>query len=290
MKFSYSSLFLSSSSALAGSISLLPFSDTDCGGTQLQDIQSNNANPQDTSNCVSPGPYQSVNIVSVDSGFQCNVYSDNQCQDFLESFTSTGCTTVAGSGVICFSQALFDNPLAETLATVTVGGPVLTVNGGGAGALITEAVSSACTNGCNPNNPFKQGYNHLNVEGTQSVAMTGTFTSNNQRDYMAALLQGAMTAALTNQREDLCCSPETDDVIVDSPTFFQVVLTDQNTQAVQAQMTATITITSSPGSTGIDCGSTQASVTSSVLGAIPGVGGLLATAFTVACVVVASGS
>jgi hypothetical protein len=90
-------------------ISLQTFDDEVCGGeggAVLSNVHANGNDLHDSSNCVSQGAYKSVNVVSVDPGFRCNLYGDSACQNFLgQAVLSVGCTVgIHGQGVICFNQ------------------------------------------------------------------------------------------------------------------------------------------------------------------------------------------
>jgi hypothetical protein len=266
----------------AADISLQPFTSTDCGGTVINDIHSNAANPQDGSGCIATNQYQSVQAVSVDPGFQCNVYSDNACQDFLQSITAVGCTNVIGTGVICFSQALFDNAFAQSTATVTIGQSIVVSDTGG-GPLMNAAINSGCesSTGCDPTSPFSQPWEHLNKDCSFTVTMTGSYANTNERDYMKGLIAQALTSGTTDTRQDLTGSAEDNDTIFNLPSFVQVVVTGPDS-SIQAQMTATLAVECNPASDG-DCQSLLGTITNAVLGAVPDVGGILAGAFSVAC-------
>ena len=266
----------------AADISLQPFTDSDCGGTAISNIHSNAANPQDGSGCIATNQYQSVQAISVDSGFQCNVFSDSACQNFLQSITAVGCTNVIGTGVICFSQALFSNAFAQSTATVTIGQSIVVSDTGGV-PLANAGVNSGCqsSTGCDPTSKFSQSWSHLNKDCSFTVTMSGSYANTNERDYMKGLIAQALVSGTANTRQDLTGSAETNDVIFDMPSFVQVVVTGPDS-AIQAQMTATLAVECLPASDG-DCQSILATLTTAALGAVPEVGGVLAGAFTVAC-------
>ncbi|RVX70635.1 hypothetical protein B0A52_05287 [Exophiala mesophila] len=193
----------------------------------------------------------------------------------------TTCTGAIGESVICFNQALFDNPLAGSTAQVTIGTQYLTADLSGSG-LIEGAADNACgTNGCDSGNPFERDWDHLNKDGTFSVSMSGNYDNTDQRDYMRNLLAKAMNLATKNSRVDLCCSSENNNNIHDVPSFAQVVLNDNRGNNV-AQMSASLKLTVDAKSSS-DCDSILAQVTEFALGEVPGVGGFLAAAFKIGC-------
>ncbi|KAK6535578.1 hypothetical protein TWF694_002033 [Orbilia ellipsospora] len=268
--------------AVLADISLQAFDQMGCGGNVINNVHSNPSAPKDGSGCIALNQFQSVGIVSADPGFKCNVYSDAACQSFLESFTSAGtCTNVIATGIICFSQALFDNPFAESSVQVQLGTKVITVDAGG-GVLVQDGKNQACgTSGCDPSNPFSKSFQHFNKDCSLTVTMTGNYDNTNERDYMAALLAQTMNSAETNARQDLTGSSEDNDNVLDLPSFAQVVINDKNGNN-QAQMTVQFDVACNPPSSG-DCNSLLSQVTSAVLGEVPAVGGLLAEAFSIVC-------
>jgi hypothetical protein len=264
-------------------ISLQVFDQGGCQGNVANNIHSNLANPQDSSGCIAPGQYSSIGILTADPGFQCNLYSDAECQNFLTDASTAGvCTEITGNGVICFSQALFDNPFAESTAEVTLGLTLITVDLA-SNTLVYAAVSAGCgANGCDPTTPFTKSFDHFNKDCTLSVSMEGNYDSTNQRDYMSGLLQSAMEAADTNFRQDLTGSSEDNDDVLDTLSFSQVVISNTQSGANEAQMSVTVTVDCAPSSLA-DCQSLLDQVTTTALGAVPGVGGILASAFSVVC-------
>ncbi|KAF3928574.1 hypothetical protein AA313_de0200970 [Arthrobotrys entomopaga] len=268
--------------AALADISLQAFDQMDCTGNVINNVHSNPSAPQDASGCIALNQFQSVGIVTVDPGFKCNIYSDAACQDFLASFTSAGtCTNVIATGVICFSQALFDNPFAESNVQVQLGQKIITVDLEG-NVLVQAGKNQACGNsGCDPSNPFSKGFSHFNKDCSLTVTMHGNYDNTNERDYMAALLAQTMSTAETNLRLDLTGSSEDDDRVLDLPSFAQVVINDKNGNN-QAEMTVQFDVACNPPSAG-DCNSLLDVVTSTVLGQVPEVGGLLAQAFQVVC-------
>lgn len=127
-------------------ISLATFQATDCSGNLDTNVHSNPANGAESSDCVATNQFNAVQVVSADQGFQCNIYSDRACQNFLDTFQTAGvCGAVIGSGVICFSQADFDNPLAGATAAMTVGTTLLTVTTAGS-SLVSSGTQTSCSN------------------------------------------------------------------------------------------------------------------------------------------------
>ncbi|KAF3916805.1 hypothetical protein ABW20_dc0108762 [Dactylellina cionopaga] len=268
--------------AALADISLQAFDQMGCTGNVLNNVHSNPSAPKDGSGCIALNQFQSVGIVTADPGFKCNVYSDAACQSFLQSFTSAGtCTNIIATGIICFSQALFDNPFSESTAQVQIGQKIITVDEAG-NALVQSGKSQACGNsGCDPSNPFSKSFQHFNKDYSLTVTMTSNYDSTNERDYMAALLAQTMATAETNSRQDLTGSSEDNDNVLDVPSFAQVVINDKNGNN-QAQMTVQFDVTCNPASGG-NCDGLLGTVTSAILGEVPGVGGLLAAAFSVEC-------
>ncbi|KIX92419.1 uncharacterized protein Z520_11894 [Fonsecaea multimorphosa CBS 102226] len=267
-------------SFVAADISLETFSDDACGndgGSSVTNVHANSGNAADSSNCIATSQYQSVNVISVDPGFQCNLYSDNACNNFISSVNTAQCTPVIGSGVVCFNQALFDNPFAQSTAEVTVGTNQIRLISDPSGFL-SEAVNQACgTNGCDPTNQATLSASFQSDPNCQplvapcdqttctiSASMTGNYDNTNQRDYMASLLQQIFAKSF------------------EPVSFGQVVINDQSGNN-QAEMAYTFSITCSEQSDSFDCGGFLGTLTSSVLGLVPGVGGLVAGAFSVAC-------
>jgi hypothetical protein len=125
----------------------------------VANVHSDESDKFGSSKCQAPGPFKSVNIVSIDAGFQCNYYKDAACQDFKGSFTVPGCVTASGEGIICFNQGAFGNPLAQSKAQVTLGlQKIQAMVSGEAGktqdfaTTIAKQIGAACEdNGCDPN-------------------------------------------------------------------------------------------------------------------------------------------
>jgi hypothetical protein len=131
----------------AAAISMQTFQSSDCSGDQNSNPQSNAANAAESSNCQASNQFNSVLVISADAGFQCNVFSDVACKNFVDTFQTSGtCSPVIGSGVICFSQAQFDNPLAGATAKLTVGTNILTIDGNDSGTtLVGNGTQTSCS-------------------------------------------------------------------------------------------------------------------------------------------------
>jgi hypothetical protein len=149
-----SALLLSLTSAR--DISLLLFDDTECNGDISTNVHSNPANEHAGSGCIATN-FKSAGVASVDEGFQCNLYADTACQNFIGTVkTLNQCDTLVGQGAICFSQISFENPLADVKAVATVGKIVLEVTAevnpsGFAGNTLRGACNG---NACDPNQHF----------------------------------------------------------------------------------------------------------------------------------------
>ncbi|KAK6359338.1 hypothetical protein TWF696_000499 [Orbilia brochopaga] len=272
------SLFFSAAQA---SINLLVYDSMGCEGSILANARNNPGAPQEGSGCVASNIYQSVGVLSADPGFQCNLYSDPGCQNFMSTVSAGGlCTNVIGQGVICFSQAQFDNPFAGTVAQVQVGTNILTVDRGG-GFLVQSGVNQACGDrGCDPTNVFSKPFRHFNKDCTLTVQMAGNYGDTNQRDYIVGLLRQAYESATTNVRADLRQSAADDNLVRDVPSFVQVVI-DRNGNN-QAEMSVSMNVACNPPSKGL-CDDAVSGVTSAALGAVPSVGGVLAVVFEITC-------
>ncbi|KIW21667.1 hypothetical protein PV08_02247 [Exophiala spinifera] len=276
---------------VAADISLQTFIDDNCGAdgsTAIQDVHANGKDTVDSSGCELQGQFNSVNIVSVDPGFKCNIYSDTACQNFIMSTEIVACTPVIGQGVSCFNQATFDNPFIESTSDVAIGALTVQVVGGDSlQNQINNAVNQACTSGsaCDPTNTLvlsqtfgpgnpacNEGLQDIDPKAcssetcTTTISMSGSFDDNNQRDYMKAVIQKALnnTPALVS--------------------FVAVQVVDKN-KALQASMTVSTasqctTIRPPPD---FQCSDTLKDLVSGALGLVPDVGGVASLSFQVAC-------
>lgn len=252
--------------------------------TVIANVASVSGNDKDSSGCVAHD-FNSTRAIQGDSGFRCNIYSDASCQNFIYTVDGpSSCATQglegAGKGILCFSQALFDNPFAESHAEITVGSNVITSNIGGPGMIFTAAKNACTESGCDPTNVLSNGWVHLNKHGQETLSLTGSFHSGNQRDYLVQLINAVISKSVSNQREDRTGSAETDDQILDMFTFYQVVISDLKGNE-QARMTATWAVTVEPPKKG-DCG-IVGTIEKAAFNKIPGVGGVLAQAFDFVC-------
>ncbi|KAJ6260188.1 hypothetical protein Dda_4412 [Drechslerella dactyloides] len=269
-------------SAAQTGITLQTYDSMGCEGNVITNVRSIPGAPKDSSGCVALNQFQSVGVLNANPGFQCNIYSDPTCQNFMTTFKAGGvCTNIIATGVICFNQGLFDNPFAASTAQVQVGTRIVTVDRDG-GFLTRSAAIQACGNsGCDPTNPSTKPWSHFNKDCTQSISMSGNYDNTDQRDYMVGILAQAMSSGTTNTRADLRGSAADDNVVRDVPSFIQVVINDQNGNN-QAQMTVTPSVECSPPSDG-NCNGLLGQITSAVLGSVPSVGGLLALGFEITC-------
>jgi hypothetical protein len=196
-------------------ISLLAFDDSQCAGDRVGiNVHSNPGAQFEGSGCQAIGAYSSVNVLSLDAGFKCNLYADDQCQSFLASATQVGCVPVIGKGVICFSQASFDNPLAGSQGRLGIGSTTLIASYSDIANSVGQLVDKVCGTGiCDTTTKdittFTLGTDCesglANVDGnptltvcdkhetcTQTLTVDGQFTNTNQKDYMRETLKTAM--------------------------------------------------------------------------------------------------
>ncbi|KAF3910578.1 hypothetical protein ABW21_db0202720 [Orbilia brochopaga] len=263
-------------------INLLTYSSMGCEGNIIFNARNNPSNQRELSGCIAGNQFQSVGVLTSSPGLQCNIYSDPGCQFFLSTVSAGGlCTNVIGQGVICFSQAQFDNPFAASVAQVQLGTKIVTVDRPG-GFLVQSGTNQACgNNGCDPTNQFSKPWRHFNKDCTLTVQVSGNYDDTNQRDYMIAILRQAQESATTNARADLRGSSADDNSVRDVPSFVQVVINDRN-GGNQAEMAVRMNVECNPPEDG-NCDSLLGVVTSTVLGLVPRVGGLLAGAFDITC-------
>ncbi|KAF2739123.1 hypothetical protein EJ04DRAFT_519650 [Polyplosphaeria fusca] len=272
--------------AAADGITLQLFDGPSCNQDSLHpdgvvaNVASNPGADKDGSGCVAH-EFNSSRAIDISPGFQCNLYSDASCQNFLYAVTAQdGCDGGPGGGVICFNQALFENPFAESSAQITVGNKVLTSNSYVSNT-VSDGIGNACgNNGCDPTNKASAAFIHFNQEGTQTVSVSGNYDNGDQRDYMKGLLLDVLEKTKTNMQVDTRGSAETDDITVDVFSFYQVVINDKNGNN-QAQMSITLDVTTNPAKEG-DCG-IVGTIEGAALGEVPAVGGLLAKAFELTC-------
>lgn len=286
---------------------LQPFSDGNCGlsgGTALVNVQPNPANQFESSGCITGGQFQSVKYATIDQGFVCNLYSDSACQNFLQTIGAASgfvtCEAVIGAGVICFAQALFDNPFAFSQAQVTIGQTSILGSQGtfdgpqGMDIVVANAVAKACTdNGCDPNTPGTVNFDvatctflvGCDKSKTMSVSVSGNFDNASQRDYMRNILQTVFKQGTTVINDPNTFS-NNGDSLVNVVSFAQVVIGGPQGTALEdtnlAEMSISISV-SDNSSGGFDCEGILGTITESSLEAIPGVGGFAAPAFSIGC-------
>jgi len=267
--------------AAADGITVQLFDDDNCSSDVLANVASNSGNQFDNSGCIA-NTFTGIKGLNLSPGFQCNIYSDASCSNFVGSVTALDpCDVIPGEGIECFSQALFDNPFAESIAEVTVGTNTLTSDQDVAD-LVSDGIKQACgSTGCDPTNKASFPFNHLNQEGQQTVSLSGNYDNTNQRDYMMNVLTTVVQDTIQNARVDTTGSSESDDLIADIFSFYQIVINDQNGNN-QAEMSVTIEVTTNAAKAG-DCGGIIGQVEGAALGEIPAVGGILAKAFNVVC-------
>ncbi|OCT47063.1 hypothetical protein CLCR_02577 [Cladophialophora carrionii] len=263
--------------------------DASCDGQATID-KVTTADNSDSTACVSAGQYLAVNVLSADPTFQCNFYSDEACQDLIATLDTPGvCTLLTGRGLTCFTTSQPANvvvpgsapvPTANPVATVSTGKSIITVDRGGA-VLVQSGVETSCgATACDPTTPFTKPFQHLNMDCTLSVTMTGSYDNADERDYMSGLMQAATTQTDTNNRVDTTGSAEGDNLLLDSISFASVVLKGSDDNAIQAQMTYSVGVSCMPPANA-DCNSLEGTITSALLSQVPAVGGVLSTLFEI---------
>lgn len=269
----------------AGDISLLLFSDAQCTGDIVTNVHSNPANANAASGCIATN-FQSAGAATVDSGFQCNVYADTACQNFLTTIKSTDqCETLIGKGAICFSQASFENPLTGVTAKVTIGNSVVHFTAEVRSFEMTDnALRGACgANGCDPNSPFNKDLKLFPGKKKCTVTSTarGNYDNTAVRDYMIQLISDVALKQSTIDFAGVDGFGNPNSAASTMPGFIQVVLNDA-TGNNKAQMEVS-TSASCEGASTNGCDSFVADRIKDGLKAVPAVGGLLATGFDAVC-------
>lgn len=205
-------------------ISVQAFVDTQCAGTTVgTNVHSNPAGIHDGSGCIASSTFNSINTISLDAGFQCNIYSDTACQNFLTTTKTVGCLPVIGQGIICFSQESFDNPLADSKAVIGIGkNSIVARTEGDISNIVDRAIGNACGNTvCDPNTndvvTYKFGFEceggladpqggatgtfcNKKEKCTQTVSTSGDYDNTEQRDYMKELLKTTMRQGTSEAR------------------------------------------------------------------------------------------
>jgi hypothetical protein len=263
--------------------------DASCDGEPTIDQVTTFEN-SDSSACVAAGQYLAVNVLSADPTFQCNFYSDDACQNLIATLDTPGvCTLLTGTGLNCFTtsqQAVVVGGItqvpapAHPIATVSTGKSLITVDFSGA-VLAQAGVQKSCgATACDPTTPFTKPFQHFNKDCTLSVTMTGSYDNTDERDYMGGLLEAAVRQTDANSRVDLTGSSEDNNLVLDSISFASVVLKGSDDNAIQAQMTYSVAVTCAETSDA-DCNSLENTITSELLGAVPGVGEVLSLVFDI---------
>ncbi|KAJ9604127.1 hypothetical protein H2200_011650 [Cladophialophora chaetospira] len=294
-------------------ISLQEFASEQCTGSQVGSVLSNAGNQFDSSGCVPSNQFHSVTLITADPGFVCNIYADTACANFpvtLEPTAPGTCVNVIGAGAICFSQALFDNPLADSTAAVVIGGSSVTIalpsDNFGEKAInlaFGNAIDQACGDkGCSPTTVQTTTSVHQTCETfeievckhdatcQQTIQVNGNDDNTNQRDYMKGLL---LATFVTANKQD----PNTDGILTSANdtkgvgglnpihvlSFASVVLNDAKGNNL-AEMSVEVDMQCSaltPRESG--CNDTFKTVVDAALGLVPDVGGLVAAAFDLSC-------
>jgi hypothetical protein len=196
-------------------ISIVAFDDDKCAGNHVgPNIHSNPGAVHESSSCQANGAYSSVNVLSLDAGFRCNLYADDQCQSFLATAQQAGCMPIIAKGILCFSQASFDDPLAGTTGILGLGASTIIAKVPDIANSVDQLVNKVCGNGfCDTTTKDTIDFNHaidcetglVNTDGnptltvcnkhekcTQTMTIDGHFSNNSQRDYMKEALKTAM--------------------------------------------------------------------------------------------------
>jgi hypothetical protein len=200
-------------------ISVQAFDDSQCAGNRVGiNVHSNPGAVDESSSCQAVGSFGSIQTLSLDTGFQCNIYSDTTCQSFLTTAKEVGCIPVIGNGIVCFSQQSFDDPLAGTIAKVGIGQQQIIADTGD--ETFNRALNNACTgdSSCDQNTKdtitFMHGRNcesgladarggaGLTVcdnrdQCTQTITVTGDYDNTQQRDYMKAVIAATMKQGIS---------------------------------------------------------------------------------------------
>ncbi|KAF3910079.1 hypothetical protein AA313_de0201027 [Arthrobotrys entomopaga] len=269
-------------------ISLQTFYQMGCTGGVVSNVHPNvAAASQVASGCIALNGFQSVGVVSADSGFQCNIYSDSTCTNFLATFDSNfrgACTNIIGSGVTCFGtgQTLSDNPITTSTATITIGKNVITTDSWGTSLVMTGKDKACGDTDCDATKLIPTPFKHLNKTCEQTVKMEGFYNNPDERDYMAALLGKILGKAMTNERADTTGSGGNNQWIRDIPSFASVVMSDESTGHYQAMMAVTVDVQCNSPVKG-NCEGLIPSITADLLGQVPKVGDVIATGFKIGC-------
>lgn len=272
----------------SATISLLTFPEPSCGGQFTNNIRSIPSDQFEASGCVATTGFESIQVVTADPGYVCNIYSDLACANFIATVsTVTACAPMDGNAVICFSQNKFDNPLDGATGQLVVSNRQVTSTKP-SNDFVTAAVTHACGDaGCDSGNPLTAVQNPLTVSTTLTAFMYGNYDNTQQRDYMARVLSEAFTQAQSPPRDNpraFLRGPHFTDLdnptIWDIPTFGQVVLNDASGATI-AEMSIEIT-SEEPEKSG-PCESTAGKISEAAISAIPVVGAVGRLVFKVTC-------
>jgi hypothetical protein len=196
-------------------ISIVAFDDDQCAGEHVgPNIHSNQGAVHESSGCQANGNYSSVKVLALDAGYQCNLYLDEQCQMFTATAKQTGCMPIDAKGIICFSQASFDDPLAGTQGILGIGASTIIAKVPDIASSVDQLVEKVCGTGvCDTTTKDIITFNHaiacetglVNVDGsetlvvcdkhekcTQTMTVDGHFSNTNQKEYMKEALKTAM--------------------------------------------------------------------------------------------------
>ncbi|KEF52005.1 uncharacterized protein A1O9_11995 [Exophiala aquamarina CBS 119918] len=287
---------------VACDISVQGFDDTQCAGNRIgTNVHSNAGNLHESSNCIASDTFESISTISVDAGFQCNIYSDTACQNFITSTNTVGCVPVIGQGLTCFSQASFDNPLAGSTGNIGIGKNKIIASTGD--ETFERAISNACGDAiCDPTSRDVLNFIHgRNCEGgladvngnpfltvcdnrdqcTQTITVNGQFDNTQQRDYMKGLLKATMKQGIGGfvQADSRDTSPN------DQLSFASVVINDAK-GADLASMSMSIEVQCTEiEPDAFNCDQPFIDILKTLVGAIPAVGETIASTFEVACAV-----
>jgi hypothetical protein len=239
-----------------------------------------------------------LKVLAKEPGFECNIYGDPQCNDFLRGSSDQepdACVLNQGQGVICFCQECFTNPFFLTKAVVTTGSQKVAAvtSFSDASKVHIDTINQACgDNGCDSGNTMEASYDRSTCTDPrncprqicrQTTRVTGNYDNTNQRDYMAGLIK-AVVINSTDLNRDIVGTTRDVAQVVNVVNFVQVDINDAN-GANLAQMTSEIKLEcdDGSGSEGFECDLALLGTINLALNQVPAVGGILAGLTTISC-------